>query len=66
MSVVDAEMQFCTENAGGRCIEMQRDLHLCFIDYEKAFDSVDHYTLFSFLEISGIDGKDLRLLQDLY
>ena len=24
-----------------RCIEMQKDLYLCFIDYSKAFDKVE-------------------------
>ena len=45
---------------------MQKDLYLCFIDYEKAFDSVKHEELFQCLEKAGIDGKDLRLFQDLY
>ena len=57
---------FVLRMLGERCIEMQKDLYLCFIDYEKAFDSVEHETLFTVLENSGIDGKDLRLLQDLY
>ena len=27
-----------------RAIEVQKDLHLCFIDYSKAFDKVKHFT----------------------
>jgi len=29
-----------------RAIEMQKDLFVCFIDYEKAFDNVRHAQLF--------------------
>ncbi|GFO05632.1 LINE-1 reverse transcriptase [Plakobranchus ocellatus] len=49
-----------------RCIEMQKDLHLCFIDYSKAFDKVRHVELFRMLEKLDIDGKDLRVIRNLY
>ncbi|GFO33601.1 RNA-directed DNA polymerase from mobile element jockey-like [Plakobranchus ocellatus] len=49
-----------------RCIEMQKDLHLCFIDYFKAFDKVKHVELFRILEKLDIDGKDLRVIRNLY
>ncbi|GFO19544.1 endonuclease-reverse transcriptase [Plakobranchus ocellatus] len=48
------------------CIEMQKDLHLCFIDYSKAFDKVRHVELFRMLEKLDIDGKDLRVIRNLY
>ncbi|GFO22355.1 LINE-1 reverse transcriptase [Plakobranchus ocellatus] len=49
-----------------RCIEMQKDLYLCFIDYFKAFDKVGHAELFRMLETLDIDGKDLRVIRNLY
>ena len=49
-----------------RCIEMQRDLYLCFIDYSKAFDKVRHEKLFNILEHLDIVGKDLRVIRNLY
>ena len=49
-----------------RCIEMQKDLYLCFIDYSKAFDKVRHEDLFNILNKLDIDGKDLRILSNLY
>ena len=49
-----------------RCIEMQKDLYVCFIDYEKAFDNVRHSELFESLEKLGLDGKDLRLFSEIY
>ena len=48
-----------------RCIEMQKDLYLCFID-SKAFDKVRHEKLFNILEHLDIDGKDLRVIRNLY
>ncbi|GFO33992.1 endonuclease-reverse transcriptase [Plakobranchus ocellatus] len=49
-----------------RCMEMQKDLHLCFIDYSKAFDKVRHVELFRMLEKLDIDRKDLRVIRNLY
>ena len=49
-----------------RSIEKQKIIYLCFIDYSKAFDSVKHTTLFDILNSIGIDGKDLRIVQNLY
>ncbi|GFO02679.1 retrovirus-related pol polyprotein line-1 [Plakobranchus ocellatus] len=45
---------------------MQKDLHLCFIDYSKAFDKVRHVELFRMLEKLDIDGKDLKAIRNLY
>ena len=49
-----------------RAIEMQRDIFLCFIDYSKAFDRVKHTELIQMLSELDIDGKDLRLIRNLY
>ncbi|GFN90591.1 LINE-1 reverse transcriptase [Plakobranchus ocellatus] len=49
-----------------RCIEMQKDLQFCFIDYSKAFDKVRRLELFRMLEKLDIDGKDLRVIRNLY
>ena len=49
-----------------RAIEVQYDLYLCFIDYAKAFDKVKHEHLFEFLQNLDIDGKDVRLIRNLY
>ena len=39
---------------------------MCFIDYEKAFDKVRHPQLIEILQNLNIDGKDLRLITNLY
>ena len=49
-----------------RSIEMQKDLYVCFIDYTKAFDKVKHKELIDMLQQIGVDGKDLRLIRNLY
>ena len=49
-----------------RAIEVQKDVFTCFVDYEKAFDKVKHEDLFNMLKTLDLDGKDLRLLRNLY
>jgi len=49
-----------------RAIEMQGDLYLCFIDYTKAFDRVQHEKLLQDLIDLDLDGKDLRFIWNLY
>ena len=41
-------------------------LHLCFIDYTKAFDYVDHNKLWKILKEMGIPGHLTCLLRNLY
>ena len=31
-----------------RAIQMQQTMYLCFVDWKKAFDSVDHENFFNF------------------
>ena len=49
-----------------RAIEMKKDLYICSIDYTKAFDKVQHREIFSLLQDLDLDGKDLRVLRNLY
>ena len=49
-----------------RTIEVTHDIYLCFLDYKNAFDKVKHDNLFQILEKLDIDGKDLRLVRNLY
>ena len=44
----------------------QKKLYVCFVDFEKAFDSVWHKGLFTKLENYGIKGKTLDIITDLY
>ena len=47
-------------------LEVQRDIYVCFIDYAKAFDRVKHTEVIASLEKAGIDGKDIRIIIELY
>ena len=49
-----------------RSVEMQKTVFLCFVDSEKAFDTVKHEELVNILESTGMDGKDTRLIGNLY
>ncbi|KAG1714816.1 Ribonuclease Oy [Nymphon striatum] len=51
---------------GERAIEHQQDVFICFIDYSKAFDKVQHTKLITLLEQINIDDKDLRIIKNLY
>ena len=46
-----------------RCIEVQKELCLFFIDYSKAFNKVKHIELFKFFEKLDANGKDSKLLE---
>ena len=49
-----------------RAIEVQNDLHLCVIDYSKAFDKVKLSDLFDISLRHNCDRKDLRVIRNLY
>ena len=46
--------------------EFQKNIYLCFIDYDKAFDCVDHNKLWKILKEMGILDHLSCLLQNLY
>ena len=46
--------------------EFQKNMYFCFIDYAKAFDSVDHNKLWKILKDMGIPNHLTCLLRNLY
>ena len=46
--------------------EFQKNIYLCFIDYAKAFDCVDHDKLWKALREMGIPDHLTCLLRNLY
>ena len=46
--------------------EFQKDIYFCFINYAKAFDSVDHNKLWRNLKEMGISDHLICLLRNLY
>ena len=43
-----------------------KKLYVCFVDYKKAFDSVNRHALFKILEANGINGKFLDAIKSIY
>ena len=50
----------------GKAREFQKNIYFCFIDYAKAFDYVDHNTLWKILKEMGIPDHLTYLLRSLY
>ena len=46
--------------------EFQKNIYLCFMDYAKAFDCVDHNKLWEILQEMGIPDHLTCLLRNLY
>ena len=49
-----------------RHLEVQKNVHICFLDYEKVFDQVRHEPLMQCLSEIGVDGKDIKIIRNLY
>ena len=49
-----------------KATEFQKNIYFCFIDYTKAFDCVDHNTLWKILQEMGIPDHLTCLLRNLY
>lgn len=46
-------------------LENDKELHVCFIDLEKAFDSVEHWALIQVMEAFGFGDQFIRLIISL-
>ena len=46
--------------------KFQKNIYLCFIDYTKAFDCIDHNKLWEILKEMGIPDQLSYLLRNLY
>jgi len=49
-----------------KSLEVNQELYLCYVDYEKAFDKVKHEDLMKMLERLEINGKDLKIIKNLF
>ncbi|KAI5735070.1 hypothetical protein M8J77_013749 [Diaphorina citri] len=49
-----------------KSVEKDEDIFMTFIDYEKAFDNVNHVKLVSILRSISIPQADIRLIEQLY
>jgi hypothetical protein len=49
-----------------KCLDMNHDPYICFIDFEKAFDKVQHQKLIEILQQLGLDGRNIHIIKNLY
>lgn len=49
-----------------RYLEVRRELYVCFVDYKKAFDRIEHPKLIGILQEIGLDGRDIIILRNIY
>src|ERR1043165_6393374 len=49
-----------------RSLEHGNDVHICFIDFEKAFDRVSWVKMMEALKNIQVDWRDRRMIQALY
>ena len=57
---------FCYNILNQKHLEVNKDMHTCFIDYSRAFDRMHHDQLIQYLERIEMDGKDIRFITNLY
>ena len=57
---------FVLRNIIEQSVEGNASLYICFIDYEKAFDSVHRETLWRIMGLYGIPPKLVRMVQAMY
>ena len=60
------EALFALNVLAQRCMDMNIDIHVCYVDFEKAFDKVRHEKLVQILQAKNIDKGDLRIITNLY
>ena len=49
-----------------KCNEFDKTLCVGFVDYEKAFDSIEHFAIFDTLIKIGIHPTYVKILQNIY
>jgi len=57
------EALVATQELIQNCNDQRKDIMLCFIDYEKAFDRVQHHKLIQILSRLNIDQKDIQMAE---
>lgn len=60
------EALFALNVLAQRCMDMNQDLYICFIDYNKAFDRVRHEQLIQLLKEKNLDTRDIKIITNLY
>ena len=56
----------CLKTILGNRINMGEETYLCFIDFKKAFDRVDHAKLIEILRERSVPEREVQLLSEMY
>ena len=62
----EPEIQLPTSVGSQKKQENSREIYLCFIDYAKAFECVDHNKLWRFFKEMGLSNHFTCLIRNLY
>ena len=62
----EPEIKLPTSVGSSKKQEFQKNIYICFIDYAKAFDCVDHNKVWKILQEMGILDHLTYLLRNLY
>ena len=62
----EPEIKLPASTGSSKKQEFQKNIYLCFIDYAKAFDCVDHNNMWKILKEKGIPDNLTCLLRNLY
>ena len=62
----ELDIKLSTSIGSSKKLEFQKNIYLCFLDYAKAFDCVDHSKLCKILKEMGIPDHLTGLLRNLY
>lgn len=61
-----AEAIFCLSSIINMSLRNKKRLYCCFIDFKKAFDTVERFKLWQKLDMYGIRGKFLNVIRSMY
>ena len=61
-----ADQLFCLRHLTDLALQRQHRLHLCFVDLQRAFDSLSRPALWAILRARGLPEQLVLLLQDLH
>ena len=60
------EQIFILRNIIEQVIEWNANLYVCFVDFEKAFDSIDRGILWEIMREYGIPSKLIKMVKAMY
>ena len=60
------EALFTVQTLIERCRDVNCEVFICLVDFEKAFDKIQHRRLANILRNTEIDDKDVRIITNLY